>query len=113
MRDVRSDLAGLTTLRLGGPARRIVEAVDEQQIRQTVRDAQRGTDRLLVLAGGSNVVVADAGFDGTVLLLRTAGVTVLPDGDGVLVTVAAGEQWDDGRPGGRRGLVRARTPVRH
>src|SRR5262245_27192397 len=95
MRDVRSDLAGLTTLRLGGPARRVVQAVDDQQIRQIVRDAQNTAERVFVLAGGSNVVVADAGFDGTVLLLRTAGVTVLPDGDGVLVTVAAGESWDD------------------
>jgi UDP-N-acetylmuramate dehydrogenase len=95
MRDGTSDLAGLTTLRLGGPAKQIVEAVDERQIRHSVRDARGGGDRLLVLAGGSNVVIADAGFDGTVLLLRTAGVSVLPDGDGVLVTVAAGEQWDD------------------
>ena len=95
MRDVRSDLAGLTTLRLGGPARRVVEVVDEQEIGQIVREGQNAADRILVLAGGSNVVVADAGFDGTVLLLRTSGMTVLPDGDGVLVTVAAGEQWDD------------------
>ena len=50
---------------------------------------------LLVLAGGSNVVIGDAGFDGTVLLIRTTGLTHWPVGDEVDVTVQAGEPWDD------------------
>lgn len=50
---------------------------------------------LFVLAGGSNVVVADEGFPGTVLLLRTRGVQAVPDGDDRMrLTVAAGEPWD-------------------
>ena len=55
---------------------------------------------LLVLAGGSNLVVADDGFAGTVVKVATRGVVPDTDGDdatcgGVLVTVAAGENWDD------------------
>jgi UDP-N-acetylmuramate dehydrogenase len=62
---------------------------------QIVRDADRVPEPILVLAGGSNVVIGDAGFDGTAVLLRTSGVDVVPDGDTVVVTVAAGEPWDD------------------
>ena len=55
---------------------------------------------VLVLGGGSNLVVADAGFDGTVVEVATSGVRADVEGDdptcgGVLVTVAAGESWDD------------------
>src|SRR4029453_16038460 len=85
-----------TTLRLGGPAGRLVTATDEAAVLSTVRAvAPAGPSGLFVLAGGSNVVVADAGFPGTVLLLRTRGVVATPDADGVRLTVAAGETWDD------------------
>jgi UDP-N-acetylmuramate dehydrogenase len=50
---------------------------------------------VLVLAGGSNVVVSDRGFDGTVVLLRTSGRRTTESGDRVSVTVQAGETWDD------------------
>lgn len=51
---------------------------------------------MLVLAGGSNVVIGDDGFPGTVLLLRTRGVRVIDrDARGALVRVAAGEPWDE------------------
>jgi len=89
--DGSRDLASRTTLRLGGPAGRLVTATVTEEIPALVR----GADSLLVLAGGSNVVVADAGFPGTVLLLRNRGIAVARDGDGVTLTVAAGEPWDD------------------
>jgi len=90
-------LADLTTLRLGGPARRLVEVATEDELVDAVRSVDAAGEPLLVLAGGSNVVVADEGFDGTVVRVATRGVTVEPAGrDGaVLVTVAAGEPWDD------------------
>ena len=91
MHDGSRDLASRTTLRLGGPAGRLVTATVTEEIPALVR----GADSLLVLAGGSNVVVADAGFPGTVLLLRNRGIAVARDGDGVTLTVAAGEPWDD------------------
>jgi UDP-N-acetylmuramate dehydrogenase len=86
-------IGAFTTLRLGGPAGRLVTAVDEDQVLATLREPHPAG--LLVLAGGSNVVVADEGFPGTVLLLRTRGLRTVPDGDRVRLTVAAGEPWDE------------------
>ena len=94
MRDGRPGLAEYTTLRLGGPARRVVEGRTESEIRQTIREVDAARQDLLVLAGGSNVVISDAGFDGTVLLLRTAGLTARRVGAEVDVTVPAGQPWD-------------------
>jgi UDP-N-acetylmuramate dehydrogenase len=87
-------LAELTTLRLGGPARNLVTVTSADETVEAVRAADAAGDRVLVLAGGSNVVVPDAGFDGTVVLLRSAGVRLDRTGDGVAVTVAAGHDWD-------------------
>jgi UDP-N-acetylmuramate dehydrogenase len=81
-------LAELTTLRLGGPAARFVEAHDEEAIVAAVRDAE---PPVLVLAGGSNLVVADEGFPGTVVHVRSRGVRATGHGR---VTVQAGESWD-------------------
>ena len=83
-------LAELTTLRLGGPPRRLVEAIDEAELVATVTAADAAGEPLLVLAGGSNVVVADEGFLGTVVLVRSRGVVR----DGPMIEVAAGEPWD-------------------
>ena len=87
-----------TTLRLGGPARDWVRAETEADLIDAVRRADEAGDPVLVLGGGSNLVVADEGFDGTVVEVATRGVS--PDTEdaascgGVLVTVAAGESWD-------------------
>jgi UDP-N-acetylmuramate dehydrogenase len=86
-----TDLAPLTTLRLGGPARRIVEARSEAEAIETVRAADAAGEALLLLAGGSNVVIADAGFPGTVVRLLTRGVAQRGDG---LIDIQAGEPWD-------------------
>jgi UDP-N-acetylmuramate dehydrogenase len=61
---------------------------------EIVRDADATGEPILVLAGGSNVVVGDAGFPSTVLLIRTLGISAQVSGDDVTVTVAAGEPWD-------------------
>src|SRR5829696_5994969 len=79
-------LAELTTLRLGGPAGRYAEARDEAEIVAAVAAADAAGDPLLIVAAGSNLVVADAGFPGTVLRIASRGI----DGG----TVAAGEPWD-------------------
>jgi UDP-N-acetylmuramate dehydrogenase len=83
-------LSELTTLRLGGPAARYVEAPSEEAAIEAVTAADRADEPLLVLAGGSNVVVADEGFPGTVVRIATRGVAR----DGAAVAVAAGEPWD-------------------
>ena len=87
-------LAPYTTLRLGGPARRFAEAADDVELVAQVWAADERGEPLLVLGGGSNLVVADAGFPGTVVHVATRGVRPRPDGDSVLLTVAAGEDWD-------------------
>ena len=88
-------LAPLTTLRLGGPARRLVEATTEEELVTVVSDADARGEPALVLGGGSNVVIADDGFAGTVALVRTRGVEVDTDAcSGATVTLAAGEEWD-------------------
>jgi UDP-N-acetylmuramate dehydrogenase len=88
-------LAGHTTLRLGGPAARFAEAASEDEIVATVRAADQAGDPLLVLGGGSNLVISDEGFAGTVIRLASTGIGVRgADDGGVLVEVQAGEIWD-------------------
>jgi len=88
-------LSGYTTLGLGGPARRFVPAGTEDGVIAAVRDADRRGEPLLVLGGGSNLVISDDGFDGTVVQVATRGVQVeAGDGPAVTVTAAAGENWD-------------------
>ncbi len=93
-------LAEHTTLRLGGPADRFVTARTEDALVEAVSAADGAGEALLVLGGGSNLVVADEGFRGTALKVATLGVSAdLDDLDpscgGVMVTVAAGESWDE------------------
>src|SRR3954471_18209333 len=90
-------LAGLTTLRVGGPARRLVTATTTHEIIDTVSACDGRGEPVLVLAGGSNLLVGDAGFDGTVVRIASRGVTE-DDASacaGVTLRVAAGEPWDD------------------
>jgi UDP-N-acetylmuramate dehydrogenase len=88
-------LAQHTTLRLGGPAAHYVEADTEAGLVAAVEAADDAGEPLLLVAGGSNLVVADEGFPGTVLRIATRGVAVERDAcSGATVTVAAGESWD-------------------
>jgi UDP-N-acetylmuramate dehydrogenase len=85
-------LSGYTTLRVGGPATRFVSAETAEEVVAAVRDAE---DRLLVLGGGSNLVISDDGFDGTVVRVANRGSKIDSLGDGrVALTVEAGEDWD-------------------
>lgn len=89
-------LARYTTLRLGGPAGRLEIADDAAGIVRTVQEAEAREQAVLVLAGGSNVVIGDQGFPGTVVLVRSRGFQVVASADDtVTVRVAAGEPWDD------------------
>ncbi len=88
-------LADRTTLRLGGPAGELVEARDEQSLVQAVREADEAGTPVLLVGGGSNLVVADEGFTGRVVDVAVRGVHVESDlCGGAFVTVAAGEDWD-------------------
>src|SRR5512142_3123004 len=82
-------LAGLTTLRLGGRARRLVEATLDAHVIETVAAADAAGEPVLVIAGGSNVVIADAGFEGTVIRILTRGVSAKVHGGRLRMAVAA------------------------
>ena len=88
-------LADHTTLRLGGPARRWVTAATEQELVETVFALDAAGEPVLVLGGGSNLVVSDEGFDGTVVEIATTGIDADEDGcTGAIVRVEAGQAWD-------------------
>ena len=84
-------LAPFTTLRLGGPARRLVTVYDEAALVQVVRDTH---GPLLVLGGGSNLVLPDAGLDATVVRVAVHGLSAAVVGNRLHLTAAAGEDWD-------------------
>lgn len=89
------NLADLTTLRLGGPAGQFLVADSEARLIDTVRVNDQSGDGLLLVAGGSNLVVSDEGYPGTVVHVVTRGIDVeVDDCSGATVTVAAGEPWD-------------------
>ncbi len=88
-------LADWTTLRLGGPAARFVEVTSRADLYDVVAACDETGEPVLVLGGGSNVVVADEGFAGSVVRIATSGVSVGGDAcGGVEVVVEAGEAWD-------------------
>src|SRR5450432_4184707 len=94
---VRDDvpLAPLTTLELGGRARHLVDAATDATILEALAWATARGVPALILGGGSNIVVADRGFDGLVVRVATRGRDFRSDGDEVRVTAAAGEPGDD------------------
>ncbi|MEV5376886.1 UDP-N-acetylmuramate dehydrogenase [Streptomyces nondiastaticus] len=84
-------LAPLTTFRLGGPARRLITATTDAEVIAAVREADETGTPLLIIGGGSNLVISDKGFDGTALRIATTGFTL----DGTALELAAGENWSD------------------
>ena len=89
-------LAELTTLRVGGAVGSLVDTDSEADFIAALTKADASGKPLLVLGGGSNVLPADAPFDGTVVRDRRQEITVQDDGacGGVSVTVSAGMPWD-------------------
>ena len=94
--DIRENvpLAPLTTFQVGGPARWFVTAQTEAEVRAAVDHAKSSQLPVFVLGGGSNLVVADAGFPGLVLKVSLRGVESRNDGNKRVFDVAAGEDWD-------------------
>ncbi|CAM2880764.1 UDP-N-acetylmuramate dehydrogenase [Saccharomonospora xinjiangensis] len=77
-----------TTLRLGGPARRFAVAETTDELVAIVRKLDEAGEPVLLVGGGSNLVVGDEGFDGTVVRIATGGWS------DDFTTVAAGQDWD-------------------
>lgn len=87
-------LAPLTTLQVGGPARYFVEARSEAEVAESVAWTAERRLPLFVLGGGSNLVVADAGWPGLVLKIGLPGVELETASGSTVFSVGAGEDWD-------------------
>lgn len=91
-------ISSLTTTAVGGPAGQYLEAATEREIIEAVAAADAAAEDLLIVAGGSNLVVDDAGYPGTVLRIVSRGITIddtVASCGGATVTVQAGHPWDD------------------
>jgi UDP-N-acetylmuramate dehydrogenase len=84
-------LAQYTTFRIGGPARHFCEVTSEDELVEAVESAKSGQMRILVIGGGSNILISDSGFDGMVILMMIKGIEI----SGSLVAAGAGEDWED------------------
>src|SRR5690554_4859285 len=82
-------------MRVGGPAARLIEPTDAEQLAQATLEAWGSGEPWLILGGGSNLVVADDGFDGTVIRVVTRGIERVHEAaTSVTLRVQAGENWD-------------------
>ena len=87
---MRKSLSHLTTMRVGGDAADYVAARTADEVVAAVREADASTTPVLIVGGGSNLVVGDQGFDGMLVHVQTRGVRF----NGQAVSVDAGEDWD-------------------
>jgi len=88
-------LSSFTTLRVGGPARKIVHAHSEAELIEFVKAADSTKEPILILGGGSNLLISDAGFAGTVIRVESKGNALDYDAcSGGMIEVSAGEDWD-------------------
>jgi UDP-N-acetylmuramate dehydrogenase len=83
-----------TTLGIGGPARRFVRVTSVDELREALREADAAGDRVLILGGGSNLVVSDAGWDGLAIAMGIEGLEIEEVGNDAIVTTGAGIVWD-------------------
>jgi len=91
-----NELAKFTTLGVGGPAAKIIPAKTEDELISAVKAADNSGEPLLILGGGSNVLISDNGFAGTVIKVETSGNSFEIDAcSGGTLTVSAGTDWDE------------------
>lgn len=88
-------LASLTTLKVGGPARFVVECVHENDVRAALAFAYEQNLPWSVLGEGSNVLAADEGYNGVVLRILMHTCTFEERAEHVIATVDAGVSWDE------------------
>lgn len=89
-------LSALTTSAVGGPAGTFIQARTEAEIIDAVSAADAAGEQLLIIAGGSNLLISDDGYPGTVVQIASEGFTVNAEDScgGVAVVVQAGHNWD-------------------
>ena len=90
------NLSELTTLHVGGPVQKVIRAESEAQLIAAVQEADQSNIPLLIIGSGSNILVSDAGFQGTVIVVATSGNSYEIDAcSGGMLQVAAGVNWDE------------------
>ncbi len=89
-------LAPFTSFKIGGPARWFAEAKTADEVVEAVQFARNGKLPLFILGGGSNLLIADRGFDGLVLRMTSSGIEDgSQEGGFRTFTVTAGHSWDE------------------
>lgn len=90
------NLSGLTTLGIGGNAQKVAFIENSLDLPDLFRSINIHTDKFFILGEGSNICLSDSGFNGVVIRLISKGISILSESDDhVLVSVSAGENWDD------------------
>ncbi|MGH9763074.1 MAG: FAD-binding protein, partial [Blastocatellia bacterium] len=87
-------LGPLTTLGIGGPAKYFADADSQERLVAAIRWSRHRGLRLFVIGGGSNLLVADSGFEGLVLRMALSGLDLTANGDRVTIRAGAGIEWD-------------------
>ncbi|CAN2178276.1 MurB UDP-N-acetylmuramate dehydrogenase [Candidatus Nanopelagicaceae bacterium] len=88
-----TELSKYTSFRVGGPASKIIQVSTETEIIAAIEDA--GDSPILIMGGGTNVLISDKGFDGTVIRISNNSVQSEVDAcSGATLTIGAGEDWD-------------------
>ena len=89
-----ADLSDYTSLRVGGPAKKFVEVSSEAEIIAAIEAA--GDSPILIMGGGTNILVSDNGFEGTVIHISNNSLKSEVDAcSGATLTIGAGENWDE------------------
>ncbi len=89
------NLSARTTLRVGGPGDDWVVADSDDELVEAVRECDDAQTPVLLLGDGSNMVVSDEGFRGSVVEVASRGRVLVRRGDSAKVKVSAGEPWDE------------------
>lgn len=112
-------LAPLTTFKIGGPARYFIRVKSVEQLQEALELAKKNSWPIFVLAGGSNLIINDAGFAGLVVAIEinswhleginlTSGASTSMKElvDGSIEAGLAGLEWAGGLPGSFGGAIR-------
>jgi UDP-N-acetylmuramate dehydrogenase len=88
-----AELRDYTSLRVGGPAKSFVEVRTEAQIIEAIEAA--GDTPVLIIGGGTNILVSDSGFEGTVIRISNNSLEAEVDAcSGATLVIGAGENWE-------------------
>lgn len=87
-------LSAYSTMRLGGPARYLIEIHSALEIQPAVTWAEEQNLPVIMIGGGSNIIWSDTGYEGLVLVNKISGYDMQDQGSQIFITVGSGEPWD-------------------